>query len=539
MGEDKIYKAAVYVRLSKEDGDKIESNSISNQKEYIKDFLKEKDDVCICSERIDDGYSGVNFDRPAFNLMMEDIKSGKINCVVVKDLSRFGRNYIESGRYIERIFPFLGVRFIAINDNYDSAGEKNQSDSLIIPFKNLMNDEYAKDISIKIRSHLDMKRRKGQFIGSFATYGYMKTLEDKNKLEVDEYASKVVQDIFNWKLFGMSGQSIANKLNELGILSPMEYKEDLGLNYTTSFKINNQARWTAVSVSRILKNEIYIGVMEQGKESTPNYKIKTKIRKPKEEWIRVEDNHEPIISVSDYNTVKHLLMADTRIAPNEKSVYLLSGVLKCSDCHRSMVRKTVPSIKKKYIYYVCSTNKADNSCSSHRISNKNLEDAVFYSIKAHVDYMLDLKRILEVIDKLPLQMVEVRKLDIRITKKHKEIQKYKQLKISLYEDQNTGFINQEEYEDLKEIYTNKCKEAEEALSILNHEIDKVVESNSNDNLWIEEFKKYRSIHTLNRKMLVTLIDHITIFEGGRIDIVLNYQDAFEISRRNYLHGKNQ
>lgn len=539
MGEDKIYKAAVYVRLSKEDGDKVESNSISNQKEYIKDFLKEKDDVCICSERIDDGYSGVNFDRPAFNLMMEDIKSGKINCVVVKDLSRFGRNYIESGRYIERIFPFLGVRFIAINDNYDSAGGENQSDSLIIPFKNLMNDEYAKDISIKIRSHLDMKRRGGQFIGSFATYGYMKTLEDKNKLEVDEYASKVIQDIFKWKLFGMSGQSIASKLNELGILSPMEYKEDLGLNYTTSFKINNQAKWTAVSVSRILKNEIYIGVMEQGKESTPNYKIKTKFRKPKEEWFRVENNHESIISVSDFNTVKHLLMADTRIAPNEKSVYLFSGVLKCGDCHRSMVRKTVPSNKKKYIYYVCSTNKADNSCSSHRISNKNLEDAVFYSIKAQIDYMLDLERILEVIEKLPLQMVEVRKLDTRITKKQEEIQKYKQLKISIYEDQNTGFISQEEYEDLKEIYTTKCEDAEEALTLLKHEIDKVVKSNSNDSLWIEEFKKYSSIHTLNRKMLVTLIDHITIFEGGRIDIVLNYQDVFERSRRNYKHGENK
>lgn len=539
MSEEKIYKAAVYVRLSKEDGDKVESNSISNQKEYIKDFLKEKDDVCICSERIDDGYSGVNFDRPAFNLMIEDIKSGKINCVVVKDLSRFGRNYIESGRYIERIFPFLGVRFIAINDNYDSAGGKNQSDSLIIPFKNLMNDEYAKDISIKIRSHLDMKRRGGQFIGSFATYGYMKTLEDKNKLEVDEYASKVIQDIFKWKLFGMSGQSIASKLNELGILSPMEYKEDLGLNYTTSFKINNQAKWTAVSVSRILKNEIYIGVMEQGKESTPNYKIKTKFRKPKEEWFRVENNHESIISVSDFNTVKHLLMADTRIAPNEKSVYLFSGVLKCGDCHRSMVRKTVPSNKKKYIYYVCSTNKADNSCSSHRISNKNLEDAVFYSIKAQIDYMLDLERILEVIEKLPLQMVEVRKLDTRITKKQEEIQKYKQLKISLYEDQNTGFISQEEYEDLKEIYTTKCEDAEEALTLLKHEIDKVVKSNSNDSLWIEEFKKYSSIHTLNRKMLVTLIDHITIFEGGRIDIVLNYQDVFERSRRNYKHGENK
>lgn len=191
MSNIKIYKAAIYVRLSKEDGDvsdasKAESNSISNQKELIKDFLKDKQDIVIVSERVDDGYSGVNFERPAFQLMLEDIKQGKVDCVVVKDLSRFGRNYIESGRYIEKIFPMLGVRFIAINDNYDSLTGKSQTDEIVIPFKNLINDAYCRDISIKIRSHLDVKRRKGEFIGSFTIYGYAKDEHDHNKIVIDE-----------------------------------------------------------------------------------------------------------------------------------------------------------------------------------------------------------------------------------------------------------------------------------------------------------------------------------------------------------------
>jgi DNA invertase Pin-like site-specific DNA recombinase len=193
-----IYNAVDYLRLSKEDGDKAESDSIANQRDLITNFVKSMPEIRLCSERIDDGFSGVDFNRPAFNLMMEDIKAGRINCIIVKDLSRFGRNYIEAGRYIERIFPFLGVRFIAINDGYDSAKEKSTSDDIIIPFKNLVNDAYCRDISVKIRSQLEVKRKNGEFIGSFAVYGYMKSAENKNQLVIDPYAAKIVRDIFAW-----------------------------------------------------------------------------------------------------------------------------------------------------------------------------------------------------------------------------------------------------------------------------------------------------------------------------------------------------
>ena len=237
----KIYHAAIYVRLSKEDGDvagasKAESNSISNQKELIRDFLKDKEDIVVVSERVDDGYSGSSFERPSFKLMMEDIKKGVVDCVVVKDLSRFGREYIDSGRYIERLFPALGVRFIAVNDGYDSLEGKDQSDEIIIPFKNLINDAYCRDISVKIRSHLEVKRKNGEFIGSFAPYGYQKDEGCRNRLVIDPVAAGIVRDIFRMKLHGMSQDAIAGRLNETGVLSPMEYKSASGSNYRTGFK---------------------------------------------------------------------------------------------------------------------------------------------------------------------------------------------------------------------------------------------------------------------------------------------------------------
>ena len=269
MSKINSYNACIYARLSRDDGDKLESDSIINQKALIRDFLSKHPEIHAVSEKTDDGYSGVNFDRPAFQEMMEDIRSGKINCVVVKDLSRFGRNYIEAGNYIERVFPFLGVRFIAINDNYDSL-DRNQSDSLIIPFKNLINDAYCKDISVKIRSQLEIKRKKGQFIGAFAAYGYLKDEEDHNKLVVDTYASEIVRAIFKWKIQGMSQGRIANKLNMQGVLCPMEYKLSLGMKVQTNFRVHKKALWSSKAVTRILTNEIYTGVLVQGKVGTPN-----------------------------------------------------------------------------------------------------------------------------------------------------------------------------------------------------------------------------------------------------------------------------
>lgn len=209
---DMVYIASAYLRLSKEDGNKAESNSIKNQRDLILDFVSKRPDIQLIDEFIDDGYSGISFERPAFQKMINEIESGKINCIIVKDLSRFGRNFIEAGRYIEQVFPQYGVRFIAINDHIDSASECSESESILTPFKNLINDAYSRDISIKVRSQLEIKRKKGDFIGSFAAYGYVKDPNDHHKLVVDDFAASVVRDIFSWKMDGASQQRIADKL---------------------------------------------------------------------------------------------------------------------------------------------------------------------------------------------------------------------------------------------------------------------------------------------------------------------------------------
>ena len=244
------------MRLSREDGDKEESNSIGSQRDMIRDFILKREDMVVVQEYVDDGFSGVSFDRPGFQRLLKDLEAKKIDCIVVKDFSRFARNYIDSGRYLEKIFPSMGVRFVSINDNYDSSGARSQSDALIVPFKGILNDAYCKDISMKIRSQLDIKRKTGDFIGAFCTYGYRKSPENKNRLVVDEEAARVVEMIFRLRIQGMTNSSIAARLNSMGIPSPSAYKAGKGMNYRSGFRVAGQAGWTAVAIRRVLTNEV-------------------------------------------------------------------------------------------------------------------------------------------------------------------------------------------------------------------------------------------------------------------------------------------
>lgn len=532
MSNIKIYKAAIYVRLSKEDGDvsdasKAESNSISNQKELIKDFLKDKQDIVIVSERVDDGYSGVNFERPAFQLMLEDIKQGKVDCVVVKDLSRFGRNYIESGRYIEKIFPMLGVRFIAINDNYDSLTGKSQTDEIVIPFKNLINDAYCRDISIKIRSHLDVKRRKGEFIGSFTIYGYAKDEHDHNKIVIDEYAAGVVRDIYQWKISGMSQQRIADKLNDMGVLSPAEYKKSCGIKYSANLQTKKQAIWSAVAITRILTNESYTGTLIQGKVTTPNYKVKKTVIKDEEDWVVIPNAFEAIITKEQFDMVQEILKKDTRVAPDKKSVYLFSGIAVCGDCGRQMSRKVSTVSGKKYVYYICSANKKEGVCSSHRIREDELEKAVVTYLNSYIDELENIQHFLEFIDKLPYQEVNVKRLNMRIVQLEEDAQKYEKLKVSVYEDLKDELISKEEYISMKQEFEKRRRAALDSIAQIKIEIETLASRNGKHHEWIESFLANKGIEKLERNVVVELIDYIKIYEDKRIEIVFRYADNYK------------
>ena len=522
------YMADIYLRLSKEDGDKEESDSIGNQRDLILDFLKSMPDVKVHKIRIDDGYSGVDFNRPAFTEMIEDIKAGVVNCVVVKDFSRFGRNYIEAGKYIQVLFPRSGVRFIAVNDSYDSAKTQGYTGNIIVPFKNMVNDAYSADISGKVRSHLEIKRKNGDFVGAFAVYGYKKDKTDHNKLVIDDFAADVVRDIFMWKLNGLSAFGIAEKLNQSGILSPMEYKKYLGMKYTTAFKLNATAKWQAKSVSRILSNEVYTGVIEQGKRTTPNYKVRKRADVPKEQWIRIENMHEPVIDRALFDTVQRLLKQDTRAAARNANVRPLSGIIVCADCGAAMIHKTNTGNGKRYGYYVCSKHRADTSvCSTHIISTQACENAVLVALKTHTTVLLDVEELTRCAENLAYRQDSVRKLTARLEVKQDELRRANEYRLSLHESYRDGVITREDFISFKASYDTKIRDAEAAVITLKEEIERAAAGEAEDHGWIDVFKAYMTAETLERKMAVELIEKVSVHEKGRIEVTPRYNNEFE------------
>lgn len=495
-----IYTADAYYRLSKEDGDKAESDSIVNQKALVREFLKVHSDIQIYKERVDDGYTGVNFERPSFQAMLEDIKSGRVNCVIVKDLSRFGRNYIEAGRYIEKIFPYLGVRFIAINDNIDTASAASASDELLIPFKNLINDAYCRDISIKVRSHLDMKRENGQYISPFAPYGYKKSEQNKNQLVIDEKAASVVRQIFKWKIDGMSSARIADKLNQLGIPTPIAYKHINGDALHCEFQKKSDSKWMANSVNRILGNEIYTGTLLQGKTSSPSYKVRKRTKKAEQDWIRCENCHEPIISAEDFDMVKKTNRQDTRVAPDEQTLYLFSGIAKCGHCGGNMTRKTVPSNGKSYVYLVCVENKNNKSCSFNKgLSLKKFEKTILEIINLHIEHVFELSKMLDTAQKIPYTGYLSEKLQDHILEKEKQIEKKRHYTTEVYADLKDGVITKGEYLELKESFCSEINALEKEIEALQEEADGMAKTKRDKVQWVNQFIEYRGFPKLTRR----------------------------------------
>lgn len=534
----KVYRASVYLRLSKEDGDvasgsRNESNSIANQKSLILDYLKDKPDIQVVSIQEDDGYSGVDFNRPGFQQMLEDVKKGTIDCIIVKDLSRFGRNYIEVGRYLEKLFPMLGVRFIAVNDNYDSLSADSAYD-IVMPFKNLINDSYCRDLSVKIRSHLAVKRRNGEFIGAFACYGYLKDPEDKHKLIVDTYAGAVVQDIFRMKINGYSQYRIADLLNQQGILSPMEYKRSLGIRFETSFKENPKAQWSAKAVSRILTNEVYTGVLIQGRQTTPNHKVKVRQAVPEKDQIRVESTHTPLIDPRLFEIVQTLLERDTRTSPEKQAVFPLSGLLYCGDCGQPMIRKSTNYTSKKkhgsdpqkYSYFICHGHAQEQNCSWHRIKETALVEAVLQAVNHHVRNVLDTQKALQELDSAPTVQLLIQRHEQHIGKKEAELQKAQKLKAGIYEDLKDGLLDRQEYLKLKIEFDARIEEANEAIRHHLQQIESLKVNNTQYYAWMEYFREFGQLQELTRGAAAITINRILIFEDNRIRIRFNFEDAF-------------
>ena len=522
----KVYRTAIYARLSRDDGDKAESNSIVSQKAMCEEYIKKAGDLELVETFVDDGYSGVDFQRPGFMKMEQAVREKRIDAIVCKDLSRFSRNYIEGGRYLERIFPQLGLRFIAINDGYDTLTGNPQSDSFIIPFKNLINDTYCKDISVKIRTNLDVKRRKGEYVGAYAPYGYAKSADDKNRLVVDEYAGGIVRKIFSLYKDGMSICRIAEHLNELGVLSPMEYKRSLGIRFETAFRTGNTAKWSYRAVKRILMNEAYIGVLVQGKRGTPNYKVHIVQEREESEWIRVEDAHEALVSYEDFIAVQGMLKRDMRSVAEGSEENLFSGFLFCADCGQAMVRKVVPSGKKRYYYYVCSSAQRHEGCSPHSISVKEVEKAVGGAVRTQVSAVLDLAETLEYLDRMPSFSRKMLNYEAQIAGLEGEIERYQRMKLRLYEDLADGVIDKKEYADFREQYTALIEDKSTALERVRKEQKDAEACGEAQRAWVALFRQYENIEELTRRALMALVDKVYVYEKHVVEVLFKYGDEF-------------
>ena len=514
-----LYNATAYARASKDDPD---SSTIETQIELIRGYAKTMPDISVVKEREDNGFSGIDFLRPSFNEMMKDIEAGRINCVIVKDLSRLGRNYIEVGELMEEIFPRFKVRLIAINDNYDSLNPRTDADDILIPFKNLINEQYLRDSSVKIRSGLSVKQKKGDFVAPFAPYGYKRDENNKHRLVIDDHSAAIVRDIFRWKIEGMSQQRIAERLDEIGEPSPAEYKKR-DTKYVSHFQTHTRASWSAVAIGRILRNPVYTGVLVQGKHTSPSYKVKRRFIKPEDEWNIITDTHEAIVSKADFEVANGLLDQDTRTPPQRETVYPLSGLLFCGDCGNNMIRTKSGGI----FYYICASSRGQKLCTSHCIQQGKLELAAEEAITRQIALALDIEKGLAYAKSLPRQNGDAAKMCGQIEDREKEIRSCEGYKRSLYEDYKSGLISREDYTEFGKDYTVRIAELKLAVDKLHEETELLFGSDTSALHWLEHFTQYNSIPAFSRPLAVNLIHRIEIFSGKRIAIHFRYQDRLE------------
>lgn len=514
-----MYMVGVYSRISREDGDKIESESIGNQRELIKSFVKKHKDMRIVDYYSDDNYSGTNFNRPEFKRMYEDIKSGKVNCVIVKDLSRFGRDYIDVGNYIQKVFPKFGVRFIAINDNVDS--NVRQYD-MITPIKNIFNEQYARDISDKIISTFRNKQEQGQFIGAFASYGYKKDPNNKYKLIIDEYPATIVKRIFKLFCEGKGKISIARQLNDEGVLCPSEYKKSIGEKYTNSHKLQNTSYWTYSTIHNILCKEIYVGNMVQHKSNCSKFNYGD-VQVQKDDWIIVENTHEPIIDKDTWNTVQGLLKRRTRQLSFQNNVSMFAGFLCCGDCGRAMAKITW----NKNIRYVCGTYKRYSKvCTSHSISEDKLISIILEDINYILSKINNVRHIVEESQKINSECKMNANDKDGLLNVEAQLNKIKHLKKGVYEDYRSGLLTRDEFIEYKADYDKQEQNIEKLIQDMTNknmsEEEVIIESD-----FVKSLKNMKRIEKLDRIILESFYDKIYIYEDKKIKFKYKFQEIVD------------
>ena len=510
MKKQQHYKAALYCRLSVDDGNFGGSVSIETQKILLEQYCKDHK-ITDYKFYCDDGCSGTNFDRPSFKKMLSDIDEGKINLVIVKDLSRFGRNYVEAGMYVQR-FTDSNIRFIAADDNYDSLVN---SDDLLFPIKNVVNEMYARDVSKKTKAAKKAKARDGQFIGSKAPFGYKIDPNDRHHLIVDEPAAQVVKRIFRLASEGVGYNKMAKIFREEKVLTPIAYFNLNNPDYFKSDYWRKEFDWHVTSIRAILNNEVYLGKLVYGKQRNKSMKSKEKVRNPKEDWIVVENCHEPIITQELWDTVHKILNAKHRPA-KAGEVQMFAGLLYCSDCGHcltySQKQRKDGSYHGAYSCWMYKTH-GKEYCASHYITFDTIYELVLIDIQRNLfQYRKNTDKFKSILSRKYQSdsQKQAEQITLEYEQKQKHCEELDKIISRLYEDNVLGRIGDERYESMSQSYELEQVEIKKALPILKSKIDELKRQSDCADNFINVIKKYTIIDKLDAAILNELIDKILV-----------------------------
>ena len=525
-----LYNVAVYLRLSVEEKrDNDDSESLENQKDIILDYLQDKTDMKVFSVYCDNGETGTNFEREAFQRMMYDVYNGKVNCIIVKDLSRFGREYIEAGDYLDRIFPLLGIRFIAINDNVDNHVTPFD---ISVPIKNIINTLYARDISKKVSAALRIKQANGEFIGTYAAYGYLRNPDDKHKIIVDEKTAPIVRQIFEWKAEGMGYASISRKLFDMKIMPPGRYRYDEGI--VKDKRYANCEFWSAATLKSMLTNQVYIGNLTQGRRKSCLYDGVPEKKVEKKNWVVVEGTHEPIVEKELFDKVQMLLdeahdkyfrnLGKYDRMSNNHNIFKTKVV--CGDCGTKLTRyKNVkPNEKKVYYTFICPHRaRFLNQCNFLSIPEPTLKDIVMQSIRLQIVQLCDLGSAVDKASRSESVRQKRMELTMSMSDILANIAYIKTARIRLTKDYASGLLDDDEYKMAKVEFDSQLAEETNKLETVGKVRDKF------DNIisagkWIDEFKRYKGAKKLTQEMVDAFIKQIKVYPDKRIEIEWTYHE---------------
>ncbi len=540
--EKKIYQTAAYVRLSIEDSGKPGADTIEGQKALLTSFIENKPDLELVALFCDNGRTGTDFDRPQFEKMMAEVRLGRVNCIVVKDLSRFGRNYKETGNYLERIFPFLGVRFIAVNDNFDTLTAERTQDGYVVPLKNLINEVYSKDISRKVEAALSVKQRNGEFIGTRAPYGYRKDPDNKHHLVIDEETAPVVRQIFKWRAEGISVLQISRKLNDAEILSPSAYLYETGEVKTERYK---SVPWGARNVRNILLHPVYIGHMVQGKTRQSLYEGKRQSYVDEADWIVVRNTHEPLIDKETFEAVQQLAMRRKQEYLEQKGKYdhlgycenILRGLVWCAHCQKPMVRHKYTNHGKKLWYtFICPGRANDPArCRFTGIREDKLKDVLFATLQAQIKLAVNLGEIVERLSANPEFRRRRSDAEVKLEDAKRRLKRSQSLYDSLYQNYVEQLMTEREYATLKARYKADAEEAERLIAALEQEQEKSKVYTA-ENPFLTAFGAYQGVDKLTKEMVAAQVERVYVDENKNIDIHLRYRDEY-LALQGFIEGR--